>query len=82
MPRKAIRKRRPKTQYSKGEINAVIDSLLHPWMIGETRVAAIALDSMLHMMVEQDAVKSLQKFCRYVLPKIIDETFKKMNENK
>lgn len=82
MSKKVTRRRQSKTRYTEGEINKIIDSLVHPWMSGETKAAALAIDSMLHAMVEQDAVKSLQKFSKYILPKILDEVFKNIEQPK
>jgi hypothetical protein len=44
-------------------------------MKGETKAAAFAVDSLLHALVEQDAVKSIEKFSRYIIPKILQEFF-------
>lgn len=82
MSKKVGRRTNIKTEYTKGEINKIIDALLHPWLSGETEAAALAVDSMLHAMVEQDAVKSLQKFTKYTLPKILDEVFKDIEQQK
>ncbi|MFH0896645.1 MAG: hypothetical protein V1850_01160, partial [Candidatus Bathyarchaeota archaeon] len=74
--------KKTKTQYTRGEINKVIDSVVHPWARGETEAAALIIDSVLHAMVEEDAVKSLQKFTKYTLPKILDKIFKNIEQQK
>ncbi|MDQ1279340.1 MAG: hypothetical protein QG670_602, partial [Thermoproteota archaeon] len=66
-----------KIEYSKDEVNRMIDSCLRSWMVGEAKAIASALGSMLHLMVEQDMMKCLQEFCEYTMLKIMDETFEK-----
>lgn len=66
MPRK-----REKPPYSKGEINKIIDSLLHPWI--KQYPWLIGIDGLLHGLVEGDPAKSLEKFVRYNGPKLVRE---------
>ncbi|MGA2573242.1 MAG: hypothetical protein ABSF36_03400 [Candidatus Methanomethylicaceae archaeon] len=64
--------RKPKRQvYSKGELNLMIDSILHPLATGDSAVAILLLDGLLHSAVEQDPGQSIQKFIRYSLPLIV-----------
>jgi len=63
--------------YSKGELNQMIDSVLHPLATGENAVAILLLDGILHSAVEQDPGQSIQKFIRYSLPKILKADKKK-----
>ena len=63
--------------YSKGELNQMIDSVLHPLATGENAVAILLLDGILHSAVEQDPGQSIQKFIRYSLPKIMGASKKK-----
>jgi hypothetical protein len=70
--------RKPKRQaYSKGELNQMIDSILHPLATGEDAAAILLLDCLLHSAVEQDPGQSMQKFIRYSLPKIMKTSKKK-----
>lgn len=63
-----------KRQYSKGEINRLIDSLLHP--LFDQSSALMAVDTALHGLVEQNPPETIKKFARYTLPKIIEEILK------
>jgi hypothetical protein len=69
--------RKKRQAYSKGELNQLIDSLLHPLATGENAVAILLLDGVLHSAVEQDPGQSMQKFIRYSLPKILKTSKKK-----
>jgi len=51
-------------------------------MKGETKAAAFAVDSLLHALVEQDAVKSIEKLSRYTLPKILNEFFTQVEQQR
>jgi hypothetical protein len=69
--------RRKRQAYSKGELNQLIDSLLHPLATEDNAVAILLLDGILHSAVEQDPGQSVQKFIRYSLPKILEKGKKK-----
>jgi hypothetical protein len=58
-------------KYSKGELNRLIDSLLHP--LFDHSPELMVLDSVLHSIVEQNLTETTQKFIPYNLPKIVDE---------
>ena len=62
------KKSRPKL-YTKGELNQIIDSVLHPFF--DSNQALIAVDALLHGLVEQNVSESTIKFIRYNLPKIV-----------
>jgi len=62
-----------KKQYTKGELNKLIDSLLHPLFVNGD--AFVAIDTVLHGLVEQDPKQTVRKFIRYTLPKILDKAF-------
>jgi hypothetical protein len=66
--------KKKKRHYSKGEINRLIDSLLHP-LFGHSS-AFVAVDVALHGLVEQNPPETIKKFVRYTLPKIIAEILK------
>jgi hypothetical protein len=61
--------KKSKKQYSKGDINRLIDTLLHPLFNRSPELMII--DSVLHGLVEQNLTETAQKFMRYNLPKII-----------
>jgi hypothetical protein len=67
-------RKKNKTEYSKGELNRVIDSVLHP-LFGRSN-AFIVLDTAAHGLVEQNPPETIRKFIRYSLPKIIEEILK------
>lgn len=60
-----------KATYTKGEINRLIDGLLHPFARGEDKVPVMVLDAIAHALVEQDPKKSLMKFMRYTAPELV-----------
>jgi hypothetical protein len=66
-----------KAVFTNGDINRVIDGFLHPLAQGERKVPVLLLDAALHALVEQDPPKSLVKFVRYSLPKLIEEAEKR-----
>ena len=55
-----LRKRKP---YSDGELNRLIDALLHP--IGRQHPEILILDGILHGIVEQNPTESILKFIHY-----------------
>jgi hypothetical protein len=63
-----MRKRR--RRYSKGELNRLVDDLLHP-LYGWNPELMI-LDAVLHGLVEQNPPETVLKFIRYSLPNIIE----------
>ena len=63
--------KRKKSGYSKGEINKMIDSLIHP-LFGRNP-AFVLVDSLLHGLVEQNPPETVVKFIRYNLPEVIQE---------
>jgi len=69
-------KKKSKAKCSHGEINRLIDSALHP--LFDRSSAFMAVDAILHGLVEQNARMTLRKFTRYSLPKIIEELFKSL----
>jgi len=70
--------RKKKGPYSKGEINAIIDSLIHPLM--KDHPWLVLVDGLLHALNEQNPQESLEKFLKYNanrLAKAIIEELKK-----
>ena len=65
-------RKKKRSHYSKGEINQLIDSLLHP--LFDHNPALMIVDSVLHGLVEQNPPETVLKFIRYSLPNIIKET--------
>jgi len=64
-------KKKRLSHYSKGELNRLIDSLLHP--LFDRSPALMITDNILHGLVEQNPPETAIKFIRYSLPKIIQE---------
>jgi len=56
--------------YTKGEVNAVIDALVHPWI--KRYPWLVFVDGVLHALNEQNPEKSLQKFLKYNVKPLID----------
>ena len=61
--------------YSKGELNRIIDSLLHPLL--DINPALSLVDTFIHGFVEQNPPETALKFLRYNLPRIIGELIEK-----
>ena len=75
-------RRRKKGAYTKGEINRLIDSFLHPHMRGERKASVVILDAVAHALVEQDPGKSFRGFVKYGLPKLLEEGEKENRGNR
>lgn len=60
-----VRKRK---HYSNGELNKIIDGLLHP--LSKEHPEILILDGVLHGMVEQNPTESILKFIRYNGPEL------------
>lgn len=54
---------------TKGELNRLIDSLMHPHF--KEYPALIIVDGLLHAIVEQNPDVSLAKFVKYNVPKLL-----------
>ena len=59
--------------YSKGELNRLVDDLLHPLAKGEAEIPFLILDEALHALIEQNPPETLAKFLKYTLPRIISK---------
>jgi hypothetical protein len=65
--------------YSKGELNKLIDSLIHP--LSKTDKSFILVDGFLHGLVEQNPPASVKKFIKYNLPELIKQLEKTSKTN-
>jgi hypothetical protein len=63
------RKKKRRSRYSKGELNRLIDDIIHP--LSDVNPELMILDALLHGFVEQNPPETAIKFIRYSLPKII-----------
>ena len=70
MPHHSKRKKK-QNPYSKGELNRLIDSILHPLI--DHNPAIMITDTILHGLVEQNPSETTIKFIRYSLSKIVKE---------
>lgn len=71
-------KRARKGPYSQGQLNMIVDSLVHPWMREYPWLRFV--DGALHALAEQDPQESLGKFVRYHGPALIAELTKGLQE--
>jgi len=63
--------RRGDLPYSQGDLNRLVDSIVHPLIKGDAKIPARVLDTKLHFIIEQDIESSVKKFIRYSLPGLI-----------
>ena len=68
-------KRKKKSPYTKGELNRLIDSLVHPFCERDTQF--FLLDGFLHALVERDPPSTVRKFVKYNLPEIVKQLAEK-----
>jgi hypothetical protein len=68
-------KKRKTNCYSKGELNRLADSILHPWY--KENQAIRLFDGIVHALIEQDLPMSAEKFLRYNLPELAKIALKK-----
>jgi len=68
-------RRKTRGIYSKGEVNRLVDSLLHP--LFDVNPAFSLADTILHGLIEQNPPETALKFLRYNLPRIIREVAEK-----
>jgi hypothetical protein len=61
--------KKKKQLYSRGQLNLLVDALVHPHTKNHPEVWG--LDTVLHGLVERDPELTLQKFIRYTVPKIL-----------
>lgn len=72
------RRRSRKTVYTKGELNKMVDSALHP--LFEHSPIFVAVDEAAHALIEQDLRESLLKFLRYSLPVLVRKLIENVDE--
>jgi len=77
MKERRKRKRR-KAIYSRGELNRMVDSALHP--LFETSPVFMAVDEVAHLLIEQDLRESIVKFIRYSLPALVQKILEDIDE--
>jgi hypothetical protein len=66
--------------FTDGELNKLIDSLMHP--MAREDPWFWALDGVLPGMVEQDLELTVRKFLRYNAPKIIHQVLRNQNKTR
>jgi hypothetical protein len=67
--RKKRRTRKRQVPYSKGQVNRLVDDLVHPWI--EQNEWFILLDEAAHGIVEGNLEETIIKFARYRLPGLL-----------
>jgi hypothetical protein len=70
--------RKCKKLYTKAELNNIIDALVHPWI--DTYPQLLAVDGLLHGLVEQNPAESIQRFLHYNLPQLWEDQQKWLKE--
>jgi hypothetical protein len=70
-----LRKSRSKT-FSKGELNRLVDSIIHP--VYKQSEAFRIVDGLLHGIIEENPPVSVRKFIRYNLPEVIKKISKEL----
>lgn len=77
-PEKKARKTRKLSSraYSTGQMNKIIDDLLHPFYERNQRIRVA--DGILHGILERNVQVSAKKFIRYNLPEIVKEIIEKL----
>lgn len=65
----ASRNRKRREHYSKGELNRLINDLVHPLLDNSPELMMLGV--VLHAFVEQNPKETAEKIVRYSLPKII-----------
>jgi hypothetical protein len=72
------RKKKTPSHYSKGELNKLIDDVLHPLI--DSSPELIMVDTVLHGLIEQNPSETTLKFIRYTLPKILKRSHHKQKK--
>jgi hypothetical protein len=75
-PKKRIRKPRKGRPFSTGQMNKLIDDVIHPFYKKSQwyRVA----DGILHGLIEKDIPVSAKKFVKYNMPEIVKKILEKL----
>lgn len=69
------RRKKRKAELSKGDLNRIVDSILHPLAKKDSRY--VWLDAAFHGLVEQNVSETMRKFCIYTLPNLMKSAGKK-----
>jgi hypothetical protein len=64
--------------YSVGELNHIVDAVLHPWIDAYPQL--LAVDGLLHGLIEQDPVESIRKFLHYNILQLMEDWQKWLKE--
>lgn len=67
--------RRKKGSYSKGELNRMVDAIIHPLFAHNPEM--IIVDVFLHGLIERNPSETAVKFIRYSLPSILQKALNK-----
>jgi hypothetical protein len=76
MPTKRRKKSGVKKPYSKGEMNRLVDSAIHPLYTKNQGLRL--LDGAVHAIIEQNPRMSAKKFAKYNLPEIVKKILEKL----
>ena len=76
MPTKRRKKSRGKKLYSPGELNYMIDAVIHP--LYKKSQSLRLLDGAVHAIIEQNPRMSIKKFVKYNLPEIAKKILEKL----
>jgi len=79
MIRSTCARRKRRSIYSKGEVNRLIDGLLHP--LFDLNPAFSLVDALLHGFLEENLPETALKFLRYNLPGIVRELGPRTKKN-
>jgi len=71
---KLILGRRRRLGYTDGELNKIVDGLVHPK--ARKDLSYWAWDALLHGIIEQDPEVTVEKFIEYNIPEIIKQTIR------
>jgi hypothetical protein len=75
-PKKKTRKTRKDGCYSAGQMNRLVDDLVHP-LYRKSELYRVA-DGVLHGLIEKNARVSARKFAKYNLPEIVKKILGKI----
>jgi hypothetical protein len=74
------RKRRSSRIYTEGELNALIDAIVHP--LAKSSPYVMLIDGLLHALVEKNPSESTLKFIKYNLPKLLEQMARDASERR
>jgi len=76
VPAKSGKRAKRKKPYSQGELNRLIDTVIHP--LYKKSQSFRLLDGAVHAIIEQNPKLSARKFLRYNLPAIVKKILEKL----